>query len=142
MRSRTMRCVAAVAALASLAALSACGDDSTSKSKSPDTTAAKGAAAPDLTGVATVLELSGKEFAFDPATLNAPAGTKFGVKFTNKGVMEHDFTIEGHESEKVVGPIGGAVAVGTFTLAAGTYKYFCAVPGHKESGMTGTLTVA
>lgn len=142
MKTRTMRCVAAVVAVVSVPALSACGDDSTSKSKAPDTTAAKSTPAPDLTGVATVLEVSGKEFAFDPATLTAPAGTKFGVKFTNKGVMEHDFTIEGHESEKVVGPIGGAVAVGTFTLAAGTYEIYCLVPGHKESGMTGTLTVA
>ena len=29
----------------------------------------------------------------------------------------------------------------SLTLKAGTYKFFCSVPGHRMAGMEGTLTV-
>ncbi len=86
------------------------------------------------------IEVSGKEFAFDPEALSAEADEAFSVKFTNAGTIEHDFTIEGHDAD-VVAALPGKSASGTFTMAAGTYKYFCSIPGHKEAGMEGTLTV-
>ena len=30
----------------------------------------------------------------------------------------------------------------TVTLKAGTYKFYCSVPGHRQAGMLGTLTVS
>ncbi len=29
----------------------------------------------------------------------------------------------------------------TMTLTAGTYTYYCSVPGHRQAGMVGTLKV-
>jgi uncharacterized cupredoxin-like copper-binding protein len=31
--------------------------------------------------------------------------------------------------------------VGTFTVEEGTYEFYCSIPGHRESGMVGTLVV-
>jgi uncharacterized cupredoxin-like copper-binding protein len=35
---------------------------------------------------------------------------------------------------------GGSKTVSA-TLRAGTYKFYCSVPGHRQAGMEGTLTV-
>jgi plastocyanin len=78
---------------------------------------------------------------FDKDSLDAPAGA---VKITmnNPSPVPHDVAIEGggvKETGKIV-PKGGASEVSA-TLKAGSYTYFCSVPGHREAGMEGTLTV-
>ncbi len=81
-------------------------------------------------------------FKYDPATLTAKVGEQVTVVLDNKGVLEHNFVIE--EFDVHLGPIAGGAksAPGVFTpTAAGAYTYFCDVPGHKEAGMIGTLTV-
>ena len=126
--NKTIKTAAAVIILA-IAAFG-CGSDSdeqgTTETKAP------------VSG--QTLTLNATEFAFDPAELEAAADSEFTIEVTNAGVIEHDFAIEGHDSEKVVVPVG-ETASGSFTLSAGTYEFFCTVAGHKESGMTGTLTV-
>lgn len=82
-------------------------------------------------------------FAFDPAALSAKVGEEVTVTLDNKGVLEHNFVIT--EFDVHLGPLAGGTksAPGTFTpTAAGTYTYFCDVPGHREAGMEGTLTVS
>ncbi len=65
------------------------------------------------------------------------------VEFTNQSPVEHDVVLV-NSANKILGqtPI---FTHGTKTfkvkLAAGTYTYYCSVPGHKEAGMVGTLTV-
>jgi plastocyanin len=80
-------------------------------------------------------------FAFDPATLTASVGQAVNVVFENVGVLEHNFVID--ELNVRLGPIqGGQENSGSFTPgAAGSYTYYCDVPGHREAGMVGTLTV-
>jgi nitrite reductase (NO-forming) len=81
-------------------------------------------------------------FKFDPETLSVKAGEQVTVVLDNKGVLEHNFVID--EFSVSVGPIAGATksTPHTFTpTTAGTYTYYCNVPGHKEAGMIGTLTV-
>ena len=36
----------------------------------------------------------------------------------------------------------GQTEVGTYDLPAGTYSLICDIPGHKEAGMTATLTTS
>lgn len=90
-------------------------------------------------GGATTLTVSASEFAFDPASLSAPADSEVTVTVENVGTVEHDLTID-EANLKVATPVT-ETASGTFTLPAGSYTFYCSVPGHKEAGMEGTLTV-
>lgn len=80
-------------------------------------------------------------FAFDPNTLTAQVGQAVTVNLKNAGVLEHNLVID--ELNVSAGPIqGGQSSEVTFTpSAAGSFSYYCNVPGHREAGMVGTLTV-
>jgi plastocyanin len=80
-------------------------------------------------------------FQFDPAALTAGVGQTVNVTLDNEGVLEHNFVIQ--ELGVSLGPVpGGQTASGSFTPAsAGSFEYYCDVPGHREAGMVGTLTV-
>lgn len=79
-----------------------------------------------------------KEFAFTPKAVTTSAGT-VQLVVTNTGAIEHTFVID--ELKVKTGPIkpGQTVTI-TATAKPGTYKFYCDVPGHKEIGMTATLT--
>lgn len=58
--------------------------------------------------------------------------------------MSHGIAIDGHGVDKN-GPIvkAGHTSTVTVTLSKrGNYTYFCPVPGHRQAGMKGTLTVS
>ncbi len=59
---------------------------------------------------------------------------------TNNGVLQHDFVLD--EAGVDSGLLnGGESATVIINLPAGTYQFYCSVPGHKEAGMVGTLIV-
>jgi uncharacterized cupredoxin-like copper-binding protein len=80
------------------------------------------------------------EFAFAPAEFEVAAGSALAITLENKGTLEHDLTIDSI-SFKVEVAIGKTATGTTGELAAGTYDFHCSVPGHKEAGMVGVLTV-
>ena len=65
------------------------------------------------------------------------------VDFTNPQPLTHDVAIE-DSSGKTIGKTE-LVAEGSDSTAVdlkpGAYTFFCTVPGHREAGMEGTLTV-
>lgn len=67
------------------------------------------------------------------------------VTLDNAGSAEHDFTID-EAYENVSVPDGtvppGETAEGTLELFAGEWTYYCSVPGHRQQGMVGTITVS
>jgi plastocyanin len=83
----------------------------------------------------------GAQLAFDKKALTAKAGT-VTISFTNGSPIEHDVTVA--KGASVVGKtptfLGGSKTL-TLTLKAGTYTFYCSVPGHRQAGMEGTLTV-
>ena len=65
------------------------------------------------------------------------------IDFTNMAPLEHNVNVES-SSQAIVGSTptfkGGSKTL-IADLKAGTYKFFCSVPGHRAAGMEGTLTV-
>lgn len=86
-----------------------------------------------------MLTVTGAEYAFTPSALKAAAGSTT-IRFTNKGAVDHDFSIDVLGVHLTAKP--GKTVEATVTLKAGTYTVHCAIPGHTESGMHGTLTVS
>jgi len=79
---------------------------------------------------------------FEPDTLEAEAG-EVVVTYTNPSEVPHNVAIEGDgedlaQSETVT---GGDSADATAELEPGEYVFYCSVPGHREAGMEGDLTV-
>ncbi|HEX8752072.1 MAG TPA: plastocyanin/azurin family copper-binding protein [Solirubrobacterales bacterium] len=79
--------------------------------------------------------------AYDTTELTSKPG-KVTIDFENPSAIEHDVAIEQNGkqlavSEKVT---EGSTSV-TASLKPGTYTFFCTVPGHRQAGMEGTLTV-
>jgi plastocyanin len=79
---------------------------------------------------------------FDKNTLAAPAGT-VRITLNNPAPVPHNVSLEGPGGLDKEGPTvqkGGASEVEA-ALKPGTYTYYCSVPGHRQAGMQGTLTV-
>lgn len=135
-------------------ALAGCG--SSSKSESTASTSEAPAASSTAAGTSTSTSSSsssaggsvslsaneGGQLEFDTKTLSASAG-KVSVDFTNKSPIGHNVTIESSSGETVGSTptfTGGSKTL-SVDLKPGTYKFFCSVPGHRQAGMEGTLTV-
>ena len=90
------------------------------------------------------LDLSAPEdgtLAFDTDALDATAGP-VTISFDNPAAIEHDVALEsgGEEIAKSDLVSEGTTEV-TADLEPGEYSFYCSVPGHREGGMEGTLTV-
>jgi uncharacterized cupredoxin-like copper-binding protein len=79
------------------------------------------------------------EFSYDPEDLTLPADTPVEVVLDNQGVIEHDITID--EVDVSIYANAGETVTEEITLPAGTYTFYCNIPGHRASGMEGTVTV-
>ena len=95
-------------------------------------------------GAAGDLQLTTPEdgtLAFDTDVLDASAG-EVRINLDNPATVEHDVAIEadGEEIAKSDLVSEGTTSV-TTELDPGEYVFYCSVPGHREGGMEGTLTV-
>jgi plastocyanin len=94
-------------------------------------------------GAETTLKLSADPaaLAFDKTELSAKPG-KVTIDFENPAPLEHNVVIE-QDGKELAGfePITEGEEELTAELEPGTYTFFCSVPGHREAGMEGTLSV-
>ncbi len=155
---RSVPTLSAVTLAVGLLALAGCGSSSNTT-----TTAASTASTPATTPTSTVtattttastpasssagaltLEANREgQLSFNKTSLSAKAG-KVSIAYTNMSPLAHNLTVES-SAGKILGAtptFQGATKMLTLTLKAGTYKFFCSVPGHRQAGMEGTLTVS
>jgi plastocyanin len=88
----------------------------------------------------SAVQLNALDIDWEPKELTIPADTDVPITVVNTGVLQHNFAVDelNIESDLLNGGERTDVVV---NAPAGSYEFYCAVPGHKEAGMVGTLTV-
>lgn len=129
-------------------ALVACGGNSSTSSDSVGGEATSQSGAGEAEGKSaesrSTLDIAAAPtgLAYSNTTATASAG-EVTVDLDNPQPLEHDVAIE-DDNGKVVGQtevVTEESSSTVVTLQPGTYTFFCTVPGHREGGMEGTLTV-
>jgi plastocyanin len=141
-----------------LIGLAACGSSSSSKTSAvaPTPASTSGSTSPSATsttatsgggastGAPAIAADPSGQLKFDKTSLSVSKPGKVTIKFTNSSSVPHNLTIQQGTSGKVIGATptfaGGSKSL-SVSLKPGTYTFFCSVPGHRQAGMQGTLTV-
>ena len=130
--------------------LAACGgDDSSSsattaaaESTSTTSTEAAGGGGGGSGGTIAIAADPSGALAFTKTNITAPAGSDT-IDFENASSTGHNVEIEDSSGEDIAetDTITDGKTSTTADLQPGTYTFYCAVPGHREAGMEGTITV-
>jgi FtsP/CotA-like multicopper oxidase with cupredoxin domain len=89
-------------------------------------------------GTATVA-IALSEFKLSPSAISVPKGGS--IEVTNNGSLAHNLAVTDTPLKTPDIDAGGTATLDVSSLAPGTYEIYCAVPGHKDSGMVGQLTI-
>ena len=82
------------------------------------------------------------DLVFEPESLEAEAG-EVTIEYTNPSEVPHNVAIEVDGETVAQGETvtGGETGPASARLEPGEYVFYCSVPGHREGGMEGPLTV-
>lgn len=140
-----------IAAVTLVLGVAACGGSSSSSSSSASSPPASSSSsssstpAPSSGGGNTITDAADPsgQLKFTSSTLTAKAG-KATIKFTNMSQLPHNMTIVTSSGSKVgaTPTFAGGTKTLSVDLKPGKYTFYCSVPGHREAGMQGTLTVS
>lgn len=83
-------------------------------------------------------KVTATEFEFSQEALTLASGDT--LELVNDGTVEHDITIE-EANMMVVLVAPGETGSATLNIEPGDYTFYCSIPGHREAGMEGTLTI-
>jgi len=133
-------------AVTALLALAGCGgsdEKSSGSSNSSSSSSSSDGGGGGGGGGGETLKLAADKSAlkFDKSSLTAKAG-KVTLEMENPSEIPHAVAIKGNGVDvdgKTVG--NGETSTASTDLKAGTYTFYCPVPGHEAAGMKGTLTV-
>lgn len=127
----------AVLAASSLV-LAACGDDDDAGSANDHEEGGHDDTSEVAEG-AREIEVTASSFEFDPDEITVAAGEDVAIVLTSTDML-HDFTVDDLDAH-VAADADETVTGGLRAEEPGDYSYYCAVAGHREAGMEGTLVV-
>ena len=144
-----MRRLTLFAALTALA-IAGCGGSSNNE-KSASSSSSNATSTPTATATAAGNSSSGGEtlkvaadksaLKFDKSSLTSKAG-QVTVVMSNPSGIPHAIAVEGNGVDTKGSTVGnGGTSTVSVKLKPGKYEFYCPVDGHKQAGMTGTLTV-
>jgi plastocyanin len=128
-------------AVTALLALAGCGGSDEKSTGSSSSSSSSNSSASSGGGETLKLAADKSALKFDKSTLTAKAG-KVTLEMSNPSEVPHAVAIKGNGVDvdgKTVGH--GETSTASTDLKAGTYTFYCPVPGHEAAGMKGTLTV-
>lgn len=117
-----------------------------------------GSGSANSTTTAETVELKATNMAFSTKEITVKKGAPVKVVLNNEDSLLHDFSVDklpaklkeskgddhAHSSGSAVHVAADAGKTGSVEFTpteAGTYTFYCTVPGHKDSGMVGKLIV-
>lgn len=128
-------------ALALVVAVAACGGDDDDEAEEPTAEATTEDTGGGGGGETLMLAADpGGALSFDQTELSGAAGA-LTIELMNDSGIPHNVEVEGNGVEEVSETITEGSTSLNLDLEPGEYTYYCAVPGHREGGMEGTLTV-
>ena len=103
---------------------------------------AESSATPSATTSLKLVANPAGQLSYDFKRLSAAAG-KVTMSMTNMSPLPHNLTVASATTVLGATPTfqGGSRTL-TLSLKPGTYTFYCSVPGHRQAGMEGTLTVS
>lgn len=156
LRRRPWRVAAAALAVVATLGVAACGGDddepAVAETTEMTTTAAPAETAPEAPAAEVTITTDdagnqvvdipvvdrGLAFVADEVTVEAGTIT---LRSVNPQGLPHNIAIDNPDPVEGEVVMDGAVSEITVDLEPGTYEYYCSVPGHRQGGMKGTLTV-
>jgi plastocyanin len=121
--------------------LLACGSASDSSSNGNTRASSEAGGKPSTSTVDFEADWT-KTFSYTSDAAAAEAG-RVTIAFTNPQARKHDIAIEDPNGKTIgqTGPVAEGADSVVVDLKPGVYTYYCTLPGHRQAGMKGTLTV-
>ena len=116
--------------------------DSVESAATPESAAGEATPAPDAGGgdaVAADVTIVSHDIYFEPNAVTIASGAPVTISLPNEGMAPHNFAIDALDISVDLAP--GETKSVEINAEPGEYEFYCNVPGHREAGMVGVLTV-
>ncbi len=83
--------------------------------------------------------VTGAELVYNEAPSAGTSG-EVTLALDNQAGLQHNVVFEGFQGDQALVDAVGGIDAATLEVPAGTYTYYCSIPGHRAAGMEGEIT--